>query len=44
MDIWKSLKFPMEKKGKKKKNYAKSIMKDALAKLKVFPVGKLVTV
>ena len=33
-----------EKRKKKKKIYAKSIMKDALAKLKVFPVGKLVTV
>ena len=40
MDIWKSLKFPIEK----KKNYTKSIMNDALANLKVFPLRKLVTV
>ena len=41
MDIWKSLKFPIEK---KKTNYTKSIMNDALANLKVFPLRKLVTV
>ena len=40
MDIWKSLKFPIEK----KKNYTKSIMNDTLANLKVFPLRKLVTV